>query len=68
MGPGDGIQMQRLLDLPSVLDAKTEFNPHLSAHSAAAINVSIFFVMPPGGKPPNDYAGHLDAHFIGLFD
>ena len=43
MGPGDGIQMQRLLDLPSVLDAKTEFNPHLGAHSAAAINVSSIF-------------------------
>ena len=28
MGPGDGIQMQRLLDLPSVID-KPEFNPHV---------------------------------------
>ena len=35
MGPGDGIQMQRLLDLPSALD-KADFNPH-PAHLPAAI-------------------------------
>jgi len=37
MGPGDGIQMQRLLDLPSVLD-KAEYSPHThSPHLPASL-------------------------------
>lgn len=52
MGPGDGIQMQRLLDLPSALEKADQFGPAVPQHlPGAGVGAHQQLNLPAGAIP-----------------
>ena len=71
MGPGDGIQIQRLMDLPTTLEtADTVSNPIISSPLQAqqppppgtAVRVKSMIQQSPGGKLPSRLPSAHPAH------
>ena len=71
MGPGDGIQIQRLMDLPTTLEtADTISNPIISSPLQAqqppppgtAVRVKSMIQQSPGGKLPSRLPSAHPAH------
>ena len=71
MGPGDGIQIQRLMDLPTTLEtADTVSNPIISSPLQAqqpnpppgSVRVKSMIQQSPGGKLPSRLPSAHPAH------